>query len=141
MQMVNYLAVLVCSIVAMIVGSIWYGPLFGKMWMKIAGGDMATMSPEQKAEMKKGMGLMYFTQFVLSFITAYVLDGLILNFGTASGLWIAIFVWFGFVMTTEAGGALWSGKPKKIGWNMFLISTSGHLVTFILMGLILSAWH
>jgi hypothetical protein len=43
-------------------------------------------------------------------------------------------------MTTEAGAALWSGKPSKVAWKMFLISTGGHLVTFIIFGFILGAW-
>ena len=30
---VNYLAVLIAGIVPMIVGAIWYGPLFGKRWL------------------------------------------------------------------------------------------------------------
>ena len=34
MMQVNFLAIIVCAVVSMIVGTIWYGPLFGKKWMK-----------------------------------------------------------------------------------------------------------
>jgi hypothetical protein len=140
---INYLAVLLCGIAAMVVGFIWYGVLFGKTWMKLMGAD--TMSAEKKEAMKKSMGGMYFLQFIMSLITAGVLDYFITNAAASmpsvSGVCIAVTVWFGFVLTTEAGAALWSGKPKKTAWKMFLISASGALVTFIVFGLILSAWH
>ena len=34
---INFLAVLVCGVVSMIIGATWYGPLFGKKWMKEEG--------------------------------------------------------------------------------------------------------
>ena len=34
---INYLAVLACAIVAMPVGFLWFGPLFGKTWARHMG--------------------------------------------------------------------------------------------------------
>ncbi len=31
---INYLAVILCGIISMVIGAIWYGPVFGKLWMK-----------------------------------------------------------------------------------------------------------
>jgi len=117
---INYLAVLVCGVAAMVVGFVWYGPLFGKTWMRIMGVD--NMTPEQKESMKKNMWSMYLAQFLLSLITANVLAYHIFNWaGSESGLVVALCTWFGFVMTTTAGACLWSGKPKKLAWKMFFI--------------------
>jgi hypothetical protein len=137
----NYLAILVCGIAAIIIGSIWHGPLFGKIWMRDVMGA-ATMSPEQSAAMKKGMWIYYLLQFILSLITAGVLSVHLANWSDPSkpAVWIAVCTWFGFVMTTSAGAALWSGKPKNVAWKMFLISAGGYLVTFIAFGLILGMW-
>ena len=137
---INYLAVLVCAVASMVVGFVWYGPLFGKAYMQVMGAD--SMTPEQKEAMKKGMWGMYFVQFVLSFITAGVLAYYILNWADASAgaIGIAVCTWFGFVMTTTAGASLWSGKPKKMAWKMFFISAGAQLVTFIVFGIILSLW-
>lgn len=135
----NYTAILVCAILAMIIGFIWYGPLFGKSWMKIMG--VEAMSAEQKKAMEKGMWAMYFLQFILSLVTAYVLDFVLVNWvGDMAVVGVAILVWFGFIMTTEAGAALWSGRPRKTAWKMFLISTSGHFITFIVFGIVLNMW-
>lgn len=134
----NYLAVLVCGVAAMIIGSIWHGPLFGKAQMEVMGADNCT--PEQKEAMKKVMWGMYLVQFILALITAWALDMVILHWaGAASAVKIAIFAWFGFTVTTLAGGALWSGKSKKLSWKMFLIGAGGSLITFIVYALILGA--
>jgi hypothetical protein len=99
------------------------------------------MTPEQKQAMKKNMGGMYFIQFILSLITAGVLSYHLVNWGgegTAVG--VAICTWFGFVMTTEAGAALWSGKSAKMAWKQFFITAGAQLVTFIVFALILGMW-
>ncbi len=136
---INYLAILVCGVAAMIIGYVWYGPLFGKAYMQMMGMD--SMSPEQKQAMKGKMGMMYFIQFVLSIITAGVLSYHIMNWsGSQGAVAIAVCTWFGFVMTTTAGGALWSGKPKATAWKLFWITSGAQFVTFIAFGLILGAW-
>lgn len=126
----------------MVIGAVWYGPLFSRAYGRAIGMDMANMTPEQKASMKKRMGGMYFVQFLLSFITAGVLEYHIANwanFATPS-LGIALCTWFGFVMTTTAGAAIWSGRPKKMAWKIFWISTGAQVLTFAAYGLILGAW-
>lgn len=137
---INYLAVLVCGVASMVVGFVWYGPLFGKVWMQIMGAD--TMTAQEKEAMKKSMWGMYLLQFILSLITAGVLAVFIASSAdtTTSAVAIAISSWLGFVMTTNAGAALWSGKPKKIAWKMFFVSSGAQLVTFVIFGLILGSW-
>lgn len=137
---INYLAVLVCGVAAMVVGFVWYGPLFGKAWMQIMGGD--TMTAAQKEAVKKSMWAMYLLQFILSLITAGVLAYHIANWAdmSTSSVAIAVCSWFGFVMTTAGGASLWSGKSPKVAWKMFFISSGAQLVTFIVFGLILGAW-
>ncbi|MEN9582614.1 MAG: hypothetical protein RL641_568 [Candidatus Parcubacteria bacterium] len=142
--LINWWAVPVAAVVSMIIGSIWYGPLFGKIWMKIMGMDMSNVTPEQKKEMQKGMWLSYLAQFVLSIITFYVFTLFIVDSrsqgtamgGVISGLWI----WLGFIMPTTAAGALWSGKPKKLAWSMFLVLAGYNLILYTITGAILGGW-
>lgn len=137
--MVNYLAILVCGIVAMIIGSIWHGPLFGKAQMEVMGAE--NMSPERKEAMKRQMWGMYFVQFLMALLTAWAIDEVILHWnGAATPVTIAIFLWLGFAVTLMGGGALWSGKPKKLAWKMFWIGIGNELITFIVFALILGGW-
>ena len=39
---VNWLAVIVGTVVSMALGTLWYGPLFGKTWLRLIG-----KSPEE----------------------------------------------------------------------------------------------
>lgn len=38
-MLINYYAVVASSVLAMVVGAIWYGPLFGKKWLEITGAN------------------------------------------------------------------------------------------------------
>jgi hypothetical protein len=135
---INYVAVLACGVASMVVGFIWYGPMFGKAWMQVMGAD--SMTAEQKNEMKSKMWVMYLVQFVLALITAGVLAYHIANWSSdTSALVIALCTWFGFILTTTAGAALWSGKSMKMAWKMFLLSAGAQLISFIVYGLILGA--
>lgn len=134
---VNLLAVLVCAVASLVIGWIWYGPLFGKAWMRVAG--MENITPEMHEKMKKQMFGMLALQFVLSFTTAYVLSKFMYMTGTM-GVMTAFWVWFGFVMTIIGGAALWSGKTPKLAWTMFFVMSGCQLVTFVAFGLILGAW-
>ena len=96
--MVDYLAVLVSAVVAMIFGSVFYGALFGKTWMRL----MKFSDKQMKAMKKKGMGMSYFWMFVGLLISAWVLS-LFVNYLEAStfmqGMGVGFLVWFGFLAT------------------------------------------
>jgi len=60
---INWLAVLAASLVGFVIGAIWYGPLFGKAWMKIVG-------LTEKDAANANMGKIYAMCFVLQLIMA-----------------------------------------------------------------------
>lgn len=80
MHEVNLLAVLVAGIVPMIIGALWYGPLFGKRWLEL----METTAEE----IQEGFNPMktYGVSFVLALITAFILAQLFAGMGGASGV-------------------------------------------------------
>ncbi len=136
----NLLAVLVCGVVAMVVGSLWHSPmLFGNIYMKAIGAD-TNMSAEKMKEIQKRMWSLYLTQFLLVLFQAFVLSHYIAGWSDATGLENALWIWAAFVMPTVAGGAMWSARPRRDAWNAFLISAGYQLVLFVLFGLILKAW-
>ena len=132
---VNYLAVLAAAIASMVIGSIWYGPLFGKMWMKMMNFDNKKMQ-EMK---KKGMGKAYALTFVTSLIMGYVLAhfvGYVQATTIVDGIVLGFWLWIGFFATTQLGVVLWEGKPVKL----YMIKTLNELVTLAVMGAILAVW-
>lgn len=130
-------AVIVCGVVAMVIGMIWYGPLFGKKWGQLIGCD--NLSPEQMKEMSKGMWKFYLTQFILVLFQVYVLAHYIKGVENMSPVSNAVWIWAAFIMPTIAGGALWSGEETKKSWAKFWIMTGYNFVLFVVFGLILGA--
>ena len=133
---INFWAVLVSAVASMIVGSVWYGPLFGKKYISAMGMDKK--SSEEQAMMKKGMMWNYVGQFVASLVMFYVLAWLMggLNqMSVTGGLTTAFWVWFGFVVPLKFGDAIWGGKMI-----LFWIGIGGSLVTLLAAGAIIGAW-
>ena len=132
---INYWAVIVAAVAQMVVGSLWYGPLFGKVWMVGMGFTM-----EKMEEMKKqGMGALYAVQAVGSLIAVYVLahfvDYLVVT--TVGGaVRLAFWVWLGFFATTALGQVLWEGKSK----TLYYVNVGYHLVNLIIATSILAVW-
>lgn len=134
---VNLWAVLVSAVASMVIGSIWYGPLFGKKFMAACGMDKWT--PEQKAAEMKKMWVSYVLQLVASLVMFYVLAGIIAGFGhltVGGGMMTALIMWVGFVVPIKLGEALWGGNK-----TLFLLGTFNMLVTLLAAGAILGAWN
>ena len=135
---INYIAVVACAILSMVMGFLWYGPIFGKKWMELSGIKMK--SPEDKEKMEKSAGTLYAVQFLLSLFQVYVLAYLISCWPGASGVKLGLFLWAGFIMTTVAGSCMWNGDMPRVAWNKFLIQAIYQLIMFVLFGLILTSW-
>jgi hypothetical protein len=127
----NYLAIFIAGLIPMITGFLWYGPLFGKQWMKEVG--------LKKESMKQPNPVIYLIMFVGALIQSYVLAHFI-SFanatttveGMATGAWAAL----GFVATTQLANFLFSGKSKQL----YFIDIGYHLLNLLLMGAVLGGW-
>lgn len=134
----NIWAVLVSAVASMAVGSIWYGPLFGKTFMKAMG--MHEWSAEKRDAMKKSMMWSYLGQFVASLVMFYVLGNLIFwsapKVDVSFGMGIAFWMWLGFIVPVKFADTLWGGKRI-----LFWLSIGNMLITMLLAGAIIGAWH
>lgn len=125
---VNYLAVLLAGVVAMAVGYLWFGPLFGKTWVKLSGAKMGGGD---------NMGMLYGGQYVASVVTAYVLAvflGLTGSTTLEAALPVALWAWLGFLATKEIGVVLWEGKS----WNLYFLNAGQSLVSLLVMAAVLT---
>lgn len=132
---INWWAVVVCAVLSMVVGFVWYGPLFGKKWMEIIGANPSDMA--RREEMQKAAGKLYVVQFVLSLFQVYVLARFVAE---GTGLGTSLWVWAGFLIPTLAAGAMWNNDSSKVAWSRFLIQAGYNLILMVAFGLILGAW-
>jgi hypothetical protein len=132
---VNIWAVLVAAIASMAIGSVWYGPLFGKVFTHALG--MGEWSQEKRDSMKKGMAMMYVSQFIASLVMFYVLAmfmGATGHSGVGDGVFIAFWAWLGFIVPLKFGDELWGGKMK-----LFWLGIGNSLITLLVGAAILGA--
>ncbi len=136
---INYLAVLACAIVSMVLGFLWYGPLFGKQWIALSG-----IKPEHMEGAKqKGMGKLYALAFVGSLVMAFALahslvfaSAYLKITGISAGLQAGFWSWLGFIAPVTLGTVLWDGKP----WKLWLLTNSYYLLQLLIFGIILAKW-
>lgn len=131
--MVNYAAIFVASIVALIISFIWFGPIFGKTWMKIKG-----ITPKQaaagKKDMPKNMIAYFIGLLVMNFVLAHFL-GYVGATNISEALMTGALLWLGFIATVLFAGMLWEKMPSKLfAINLFhylvvLLVSSGIIVT------------
>ena len=129
---VNWLAVIVCVVVAMLSGFIWYHPaVFFKAWWRGIG----------KSESDPGNPnpMIYVFTILAAFVEAASVSFLLNTMGSAtlaSGLGAGFMLWLGFVAPTNLVNKLFAGQ----GFTVWLIEAGNHLVNLMLFGAILAVW-
>ena len=131
---INWLAIVVCVVVSMVSGSIWFNPkTFFPVWWKAIGRS------ENEQPGMQNMGMVWGLTVLSSFVQAVSLALIINVMGSlslSSGAMAGFMLWLGFVATTGLTNKLFSGQLKA-----WVIEQGNHLVNFLLFGAILGAWH
>jgi hypothetical protein len=130
---VNLAAVLLASVAMLVVGAVWFTPLFGKLWEKIHGFDK--LNKKEKAQAQKDMMPLMAIQFAMNLVSAYVLAHLLAAMPDESPYKLAFWLWFGFVFTAEVSAVIFSDTPKKWMSKKIAVMVGGSLAWFMV-----SAW-
>ncbi len=135
---INWLAVLVCVVVSMVSGSIWYNPkTFFDIWWRGIG------KPEGERPGTENMGLTWGLTILSSFVQAVFMALMVNAMGSmsggatlVSGATTGLLLWLGFIAPTYLVNKLFAGH----GFKVWAIEVGNHLVNFVLFGAILGAW-
>lgn len=134
---INYLAILLVAVEAMIIGMLWYGPVFGKIWMKYMGVNPHDHKMVEK--MKKESGPAMACSIVGSLVTAYVLSHIV-DYAAAKtlteGLLVGFWVWLGFCAPVIGTQVLYGNKPK----GLWLVDSGYYFVFWLLAAVTLTLW-
>ena len=133
MHDVNWLAVLVAGILPMVVGFLWYGPVFGKQWLAL----METTTEEIQKDFNplKTHG----ASFVLSLVTAYALAQLLATMGGSgamAGVHVGLLVTVGFVLNVGYQGVAYEQRKPGI----FGLGMGFNAVSLIGQAVVLAVW-
>lgn len=137
---INYWAVFGAAIAAIVLGIVWYGPLFGKQWMRIVGiskADMEAAGEKGKRMMQRSYAIMALSSLVMAYVLAHILtyaSAFTGSSGIEAGISAGLSIWVGFVGPVMMGNVIWEGRP----WKYWFITSGYYLVSLILMGIILA---
>ncbi len=132
---VYLLPVLVAAIAGFVIGFLWHGPLFGKVWMKMMGITQKQMKEAQMKNMLPQMAAAFVQQLVLSYVIALFAGAL----GVASAMdavQLAFWLWLGFIVTTHLNGVLWENRKLEL----YLFNLSYYAALFLAITLIVGLW-
>jgi hypothetical protein len=129
--MINWMAVGVASLIGFVVGFLWYGPIFGKAWMKETG---ITEEDAKNGNMVKIFGTTFVLQIIMTYCLAMFLadDSIDMAMGTFYGFLTGA----GWILPTMVINNLYEQRSFKLSF----IQGGYWVVVFTLMGLILGAW-
>ena len=136
---VNYLAVIASAILMMIIGYVWYGPLFGKLWAALSGLPEGAMSNSKSREVRISYVIMAIASLLMSFILAHAIifaETYMQLTGFIAGMLVGVMNWLGFVVPVSIGTVLWERKP----WKLWSINAGYYLVALVVSGAILGLW-
>lgn len=133
---INYLAVIAATVAQFIVGWIWYGPVFGKLWGQIHGFDKLPKEVQQK--MMKEMGPFYGLQLLVTVVTTVVLSIVRNNLPDWNFFTLAGLLWLGFVVPAQVSGVIFGGTQGKWIFPKIAVQAGGALACFLTAAVVLS---
>jgi hypothetical protein len=133
---INGWAIVISIVVSVVLGFLWYGPLFGKKWMALNGMTMPDPKPGFST-MIKPMLISFVGAFFMSYVLSIAISiGQTLGqTGIACALAIAVTNWLGFIVPIHFNSAGWEGKP----WTLFFINTGYWLVYLLVIAAVIEA--
>ena len=134
---INWLVVIVCFIVSMVIGSFWFNPkTFFPAWWQAIG---KTGEPGMSGNMGMTWGLTILAALVQAVAMALMVNamGSLMSSGVtlASGALTGFMLWLGFIAPSSLTNKLFAGQVKA-----WFIEAGHHLVNYIVIGAILGAW-
>ncbi len=126
----NWWAILVSTVLAFVLGGLWYGPLFGQAWMKALGISEADIGPTPAPFV-----ISFFTALLTAVVLAWLI-GALQVITWQGGATIGLVTGIGFIATAMASDTAFCGW----GMKLFIIQAGYRVLYSIIMGAVLGGW-
>jgi hypothetical protein len=128
----NFLAIGVASVVYFGLGSVWFGPLFSKQWLKLVG---LSLTEEDKKNALFMFAKTFLLDFLITFSTALILV-LTKSETTSDALKVSAIIGLGFVIAPFLGNYMYAKRSMKL----FFIEGFYHVICIAIVSIILTIW-
>jgi len=134
---INWLAVIAAVLASMVIGSIWFGPkAFYPAWLKA----LAQIDKNDPNDQNMGPVIRIFAFVILASLIQAIFMAMVVNaLGSTtlvSGALTGFLLWLGFIAPASLTNKLFADRVKA-----WYYEVGNHLITFVVMGAILGAWH
>ena len=135
-MLINAWPVVASMVISMVLGFIWYGPLFGKKWMALSGITMPDTKPSF-AVMLKPMAISLVGAFLMSSALSFSIafhNAYYSTSGIMTDLSFAFVLWLGFIVPAYLNFVAWEQKSGTItlintGYWLVFLSISAALIS------------
>ena len=127
----NWWAILVATLAGFMLGGLWYGPIFGKAWLRAIGKreeDLTNPAP--------AFAISFFTAFVTALLLALLIGELGTVETALDGAFLGLYIGVGFIAAAMASDYAFCRWPKEL----FLIQAGYRVIYSVIMGAILAGW-
>ncbi len=134
----NWLMIVVVSVITFALAPLWFGPIFGNLWMKIHGWENLS-----KAELKKQEEWIFkllALEALSTLVMITVLTFFIVSIPDYSALSLALLIWIGFMVPNIISGVIWGADKKEWQAAKIMILSGFNLVALIIASYIISIW-
>jgi len=138
---INWLAVIACVLASMVIGSVWFSPkVFYPAWSKALGQiDKTDPNDQNMGPVIRIFGITILASFVQAIFMSLMVNamgsmsgGATLAYGATAGF----LLWLGFVGPSSLTNKLFADRVQS-----WYYEAGNHLITFVVMGAIVGAWH
>lgn len=131
----NLLAILACGVASLIIGFIWYGPLFGKAWSGYTGWTAEKAKAIPGSRMAATYGLAFLGAIISAVALSILCQAMALS-GAVNGLALGLLAGIGFAAMAFATTFLFEHRPLKL----WLIVSGYQVVYLAAAGIIIAVW-
>lgn len=143
---INLFAIIVAGLIPMILGALWYGPIFGKQWYASMGKTEEEMLPNNMAVT---YGIALLAAMVLSFSMKMFIEFMHKDVNAAGELFFGSFHTFGHGAFHGFFAFIFIVFPVMLSYSLFHKKTAKNIiinmafwaVTMAIMGGILDTWN
>jgi hypothetical protein len=127
----NWWAILAATIAGFLLGGIWYGPLFGKAWLRAIG-----KREEDLGSPAIPMTLSFVTAFATALLMALLINALPTIKTVVDGALLGLYIGVGFIAAAMASDYAFCRWPTQL----FFIQAGYRVAYSVIMGAILAGW-
>lgn len=127
---INWIAVVLGAVFSMILGTLWYGPFFGKLWLRLV---------DKKAEELQSNPAMYAFSFVAALVGSLVLAIIVNSLGITEWTWglaAGAVVWIGVGFT----GIVTTSIFNETKFGVVLLFGMYQLIVYLVEGVVFAIW-